>query len=286
MIGAVVPVLVGSPAGSQPPTPAPEPTISIETRTPRQGPLAVVHLEHWPAGPVTVSVCGNGGRRGSEDCDSTGAQSGTVDRAGTATVPVPPPTPPIGCPCVLRVSGVGGDLVRHAVIDLPGVPTLAQDQLLPAVARVPASKLAVSARIDDASTSWTEPVIAAFGGSAPRQVTLTVRNTAAVPMTNLTITAAVGPSAASGAPLRIEGLSSLAPAEQRIVTARVDAPAMGSSVVHGRIFGLEEPVAFEASTESRPWGLVTLGGATVVAGLARLRRRWRLGRRARAGTAV
>lgn len=259
--------LLGSRRADAQSSSAAEPTITVETReAPRQGPYQVVKLEHWPAGLVSVTACGNSGRRGSQDCDVGGERNGSVDATGEVAVPLPLLTPPIGCPCVIRVSSPGADFTRFAPIQIDGVPMLAPDQQPPAAAVVPSSALLVAARVEDTSTSWAESVVAGFGGPARRRFVLTLRNTTSIPMTNLSVTAAVGTSGVSGSPLTIDGPKTLAAGEERVlaVPADLETPAVGSYVVHGQIFGLGQPVKFEAATHNTPWGLFAVGVAMVV----------------------
>lgn len=110
---------------------AEDPTISIVQNQLMATTTTLVQLDHWPAGRVDVMVCGDDARRASTDCDLVHAGAVTVPVAGTARVRLPPPTPPIGCPCVVRASAQETPLVRTLRLDLPGVPRLTAEQTPP-----------------------------------------------------------------------------------------------------------------------------------------------------------
>lgn len=99
-----------------------DPSVALSARTVRVGDALVVTTSGWP-GPVTASLCGNAGRRGAVDCDQIGgvgiAASVGSQESRTLTVGLPPAP----CPCVVRVSTAGDDVVRSAVIDVAGAGT-------------------------------------------------------------------------------------------------------------------------------------------------------------------
>ena len=93
---------------------APEPTLVLGAAEGQIGDLVPVTLEHWPAGLVTLSVCGNNGGRGSQDCDLRSAFTLNMPPGGGMRARVVLVQPPTDCPCVIRASTVTNELVRDA----------------------------------------------------------------------------------------------------------------------------------------------------------------------------
>lgn len=233
-----------------------EPSLAVESEPTPTGAVTVVVLDHWPSGPVTVQACGNGGVRASQDCDLVGAKTVGVPPEGDARVYLAL-TPPVGCPCVVRASTAGQELVRTLPVTLPGVPVLPAEQQGPDPFRRPRGRdLEVSARLDPGPASWPGLV----RGSLERELVLAVANTGSDPMTGLSLDVAVGREAGTGAVVAVPELADLAPGERRTlrVPVTVDGPAAGRFVVSGRVRGLEDPVRFEAETEHRPVALLGL----------------------------
>ena len=84
----------------------------------------LVHVDGWqPGSVVTVLLCGNGARRGSQDCDLVAGESVTVRGAAPEYVLLPVTLPPAPCPCVVRASDVPDVVVATAPFDVIGAPT-------------------------------------------------------------------------------------------------------------------------------------------------------------------
>lgn len=254
--------------------------ILIESVDTAPGRTTRVRLEGWPPGPVTVAVCGNDGVRASQDCDLIGAKSLGIetDKAATTTVRM---TPPVGCPCVVRVATKDAGLVRHLPVVLPDVPMLAPDQRPPdPLVVATASQLHVSAVVETDSSVGAR-VRASLAGPVEHTAVVTLRNTSGSTLTGLTMTAATGRDASGGEPLPAPAIGALAAGEERVVRVpfTVGAPSAGGSVVAGRIIGLDRPIPFEAGTEVRPWGLYAIAAGGLVLLASRRRRRQRRTRR-------
>jgi hypothetical protein len=104
------------------------PTVAVQPRRARPDGRLRVDLAGWPVGAVTISVCGGRVRRGSLDCDQRQSVGVFVGPAGIATNTVLM-TPPIACPCVVRVSTATNGLVRLAPVEL--VPLIQPDTPAP-----------------------------------------------------------------------------------------------------------------------------------------------------------
>jgi hypothetical protein len=248
-------------------------TISVTMVNYPSGPRRMVQLDGWPQGVFTVSVCGNEARRATQDCEVSGSQGAAVGVSGSALVAFPTAPPPIGCPCVLRVSASDSSVVGMARVDLPGVPMLTPDQMPAAPPKaVSASDLVVTAVVDPATMSPTEALAASFGGPAKRSLHLTLHNSGTAVMGSLSITAGIGADSSSGEPLTMPPIAPLAPGatQDLFVPVTISAPAVGSSVVHGRVYGLDGSSTFAARTENTPWGLVVIAALALVLALVRL----------------
>jgi hypothetical protein len=224
--------------------------------------VRTVELGNWPSGVATVSVCGDDDRRGTADCDLTGAQSIGVAPDHVSTVFLPTAPPPIGCPCVVRVSLADNSAVHTVPVDLPGVPFLRPDEVPPGPPVLPsANDVTVEAHVDEVPGEPRDRALAAFAGPVDRVLVLTVHNGGATPVSSVTLTAVVGPDDRSGEQIALPPVPGpIAPGEERTVTApfTIAAPAIGTSVVHGSLLGMDRPSSFRAVTGNRPWGIAAV----------------------------
>ena len=232
-----------------------DPVIVVDSSSVSPGQNVLVALHAWPEGPVTVAVCGNGGIRGSEDCDQIGAETVPIGASGTQQLRLTITVPPVGCPCVIRGNTSTSDVVRAAPIDIAGVP--GGVHLLPASGPASPSALSASVHISSPSQPWPESWYPPFAGNTARAVMLTLTNTGTTTMTGLRVVSEVGRAHQSGAPIPPAVIAALAPGERRTVSMPfvIDAPVYGTYVVTGSVYGLAAPVTFRASTSNDPWAL-------------------------------
>ncbi|MGZ4757921.1 MAG: hypothetical protein ACXV95_02560, partial [Acidimicrobiales bacterium] len=256
------------------------PTVVVSATGVPTGAMVTVALAGWPAGVVTISVCGDEARRGSVDCDQIGSRGVGIPPSGAASARLVV-SPPVGCPCVVRVSTPSSELVRTVPIDVSGVARLSDAELgpvlLPAVA---ASPLEVEARLE--APSGGSSLVAAFGGPVDRQLVLTVRNVGPVPVAGVSISGAVGRHPGEGEPVTMPPLGTLGPGEERTVSVAVTIPAfaVGHHVVSGRVDSMGGAARFAIASDVEPWGLLA-AVALVLSFLVVLRVRSRSRRRAR-----
>jgi sortase A len=226
-----------------------EPTMSISPGVVDAGQQLVVSVAGWSAGSASATVCGNNARRGDDDCDRGGTRTFTVADDGTGTTTLVA-APPVGCPCVVRVSTPSGDVVQTLPLQLTGA----------AGAAAPAGtvrQLEVAARVLPAGVTWRS----ALGTGADRTLEITIRNTGSAPVDGLALEAAVGRSGSSGRAVATPTIDDpLRPGEQRIVMVpfELTAPVGGEYVASGQVTGLDQPVGFRATTVSQPWALALL----------------------------
>jgi len=122
---------VAAGAGASVFTASPAPTVRVEDQHGVAGPVRMVQLDGWPMGAVTIAVCGDAARRGSEDCDAVGAKVAAVPLGGAAATRLPSLTPPIDCPCVLRAATRDQQTVVLVPLEVPGRRVMRPDELPP-----------------------------------------------------------------------------------------------------------------------------------------------------------
>ncbi|MGW4460745.1 hypothetical protein [Micromonospora sp. NPDC004704] len=259
-----------SPTGSAP-------VITIDRDRTAPGDRIMVRLGGWPAGTTAVEICGNNGRRGSADCAVHDSLQTYVSTAGTATITLTVTAPPVGCPCVVRVTSLNGSLggtvpVVVAGVTAPPVPpeTMAAS---PGVAAIEVTRVAVTG-------DWSWPAL--LGGPATRILLVDVRNNGTAPVVEPAITVTLGRGANPTGFVPPPLLDTLQPGEQRTVRLpmTIGAPAVGSYTVRGEVGGPDGPARFSATIVSYPWGLVGVAAVLVAAfALAELRRSRRPARR-------
>lgn len=131
------------------------PYLGLEAASTSLGDVTVVRLEQWPEGSiVTVMLCGNRARRGSQDCDLASATVAEARPAQATFVRVPVRRPPVGCPCVIRASTQRADLVRTLPVELPDVEWLTAEQEA-ALGPVPTGTVLAAGPVDaEVGGSW------------------------------------------------------------------------------------------------------------------------------------
>jgi hypothetical protein len=255
---------------------ADEPTIRASATAAGPGTIVLVTLSGWLS-PVVVAVCGNDALRGAVDCDQTGSVGVAASQRAPETRQLTVTAPPAPCPCVLRASGPGEQLVRTIPFEVVGVSRAP-------LTRPPGSEgpaLRVTARLASRSLSFGDRARSALGGPTRRVLELTVTNTGSTPLTDVSITAAVGRDSQSGDPLQPPNLDPLPPGQTRRLDlpVRLSTPSFGRYVVFGTAYGGGVPVSFAASTRTMPWALVVIAlllvADVVAVATLRLRRRSR-----------
>jgi len=253
---------------------ADEPTIRASATAAGPGTIVIVTFSGWSS-PVVVAVCGNDALRGAVDCDQTGSVGVAASQRAPETRQLIVTAPPAPCPCVLRASTPGEQLVRTIPFDVVGVPRAP-------LTKPPGSEgsaLKVSARLASGSLSFGDRARSALGGPTRRVLELTLSNAGTAPLSDVSVTAAVGRDSQSGDPLQPPNVDPLVPGQTRRLElpVRLSAPSFGRYVVFGTVYGGGAPVSFAASTRTMPWALVVIALLLVadVVAVATLRLRHR-----------
>jgi hypothetical protein len=233
-------------------------TISVTPAAVTPGDQAMVTLENWPTGVATAMVCGNRAQRDSEDCNQVASDSEDVPPSGTTTFLLAIATPPVGCPCVVRVTTNDGALVRTAPIDLAGVPDGVD--IPPASGPPDARQLVVQAGVRTRAQPWPAAWSQVFAGPASRELVLQMHNVGTSPISGLRVVGVVGRGGLDGEPFGMPIVGAVAPGQRRtvVVPFQLAAPAHGDYVARGSVYGLSAPIQFRTTTSSEPWGLELL----------------------------
>jgi len=249
---------------------SPNASIDVSSQQVAIGDVILVTPSGWPDGPVTMSVCGNDGRRGSADCDLLGSQAVRVNAGTAQTFELRITRPPVPCPCVVRVSSTADQIVRSIPVVVAGVataPTVGDASTTPKV-------LQVSARLDEAR-GFGANVASAFAGPSKRRVLVTVRNAGTAAVDAVTVSAVVGRDSSSGTPVGSRVIAQLPPGARETVdfSVTIGAPAFGDYVVFGDVSTPSTTSEYSVSTSSDPWALWLLVPICLFVAARVLRRR-------------
>ena len=249
------------------------PIVGVTPPTAKPGDTVRVNLNNWKVPLVLVSICGDGARRGSQDCDNVGSTGVSISATGEGSE-LMTVAPPVGCPCVVRATTPDNAIVRLAPIEVVGWPVLTPGQRPgDPFATASASQVQVSAQLvtDHPSlASW-------FGGAMSRSLRITIHNRGPSAVTNLVITASAGRDIDSGQVLEMPHVGTIAAGRARVVTVPLSfaGPIYGRYVVSGQVLGLDRPIGFEAGTSPRPWGVIVVVLVVACALVWSIRRRGR-----------
>jgi hypothetical protein len=261
------------------------PTVTPSATRATVGDTLAVHLDGWSPGPVTVGVCGNGGLRGSQDCQLTGDQAIAVRGAGTTTVDLTLLAPPVPCPCVIRATTPSSNVVVLAPIELAGVP---EGPLVYPTTPVRYDFLRVDSRVIDANQGTLAGLSSAVGGPTKKVLVIELRNVGPTPMTRLRIVGELGRHAASGTPIPTATLRVLEAGATRKVRIpfTVGVPAWGAYTVSGSVYGDDIAESFKAQTSNDASAVVLVVPIALLVYAQVLRRREGRATRRRAAAAL
>jgi hypothetical protein len=231
------------------------PALQLSTARAAPGGAITVTLNGWPQ-VTNVTICGNDAQRGAVDCDQVSGVGFPATASGPVQRVLKVTTPPVPCPCVVRAATAGELAVQTVPITIVGAPTA------PVVAAPAAGAAGVSvrARTVAADSSFLDRLRSSFGGPTRRTLILELRSLTSAPLTDVSVSAAVGRDTQGGEPLQAPNVDVLAPGETRSyrIPVSLGAPSFGSYEVFGTIYGAGSPTTFATSTSTNPWGLFLL----------------------------
>jgi sortase A len=168
------------------------PVVTLNHTKVAPGDLLLATIDGFKAQTVTIATCGNEARRGSADCDMIDSKGVRIQDTGSPTVTkFGVFAPPVGCPCVVRVSSQSNDevvvvpitLIGHPIAPLVGGPS----------ADEPLVGLTITAREKPRSLfGWAR---GSLGGQVTYEVTVTVKNLTTGPLRQVHLYGSVGRNA-------------------------------------------------------------------------------------------
>ena len=239
------------------------PTVSVDHPTVSPGDHVIVTMDGFTAPAVTISVCGNDARRGSQDCNMVASDGVRLDNDGTSTLARMPITaPPTDCPCVIRVSSPDNDEVAITPITLIGHP------VGPVVnSKTLTNPVSVSISAQLASSGFLQSLRPSLGGPSTYQVTVTVKNKSTEDLHHLTVFGAVGRTADDSlVTLRLgdPGVLGAGQTWTQTIKAVVPAPSFGSLRWRVAVSGAGPTVNADDTTQRRPTLLLVVAMVLVV----------------------
>lgn len=235
------------------------------------GERLLVTIDGFERSPATISFCGNGGARGSADCNMIGSEGVRVRPGeGPQQFYVPVSSPPKPCPCVVRVSTSAQDEVAVASVAIAGHPVAPVDgtakQLAPVEVQITA---------EPAPRGLVARLRTATGGPTSYAVTITVRNRSPEPVASVRLAGVASRAGDDVAVIDLPATGPLQPAQtwRHEVLTTVPAPVLGQLTWSVTATGARDPVSAETTTQSRPLLLLALTSVLVV-DLGLLIRRW------------
>lgn len=255
------------------------PSVELDRSTVAVDDAVVLSLSGFDAPVVTAAICGNEARRGTADCNLTDAVGFQLDRpAGSQSLMFTVKRPPVGCPCVVRVSDSTGSQIAMAPISIDGVPTVGAQ---PGVD--PEQPLRVSIGATPSTSGFFNRVAAGLGGSVTYDVTITVKNESPAVVTGIDLSTSVARGSDDDVVrISVSGPSELEPGQvwQQVASVEVPAPSIGSLVWTAVVSESGRSTGFTATTVQRPW-LLAMALALLVIDLLILGTRASLRRRRR-----
>jgi hypothetical protein len=238
-------------------TPANPPTITIARPQWALGEKMVIRGANWPAGVVSLQVCGSNGIHGTKDCDMPSSRTVGVGSGGEFGLQITVSAPPVPCPCVVQARSVTGDTVVVAPISLPEHSfdeNFAQKPDKPS-----ATTLSVTMSLKT-PRSWRDYV----GVSPARMVSVTVTNTGGIATGDGSIDLTVGKEFPPLGYGTILSFDSIDPGESTELTTTLplDSFAYGDYWVKAEVASPRAQAATGAMTSTFPSG--ALGGAVAL----------------------
>jgi hypothetical protein len=263
--GSTVPVATEPPDASAGAVPAAAeqtgPTIRLDRTEVRAGEPVIVTMVSFTSQQVTVAVCGNLAKRGSEDCNMPQAQSERVrpNEPETLTQLFIEP-PPVACPCIVRALGTNGEfaIAPLDLIDHPVEPIVSPD--LGALVEVELGAQRVK-------TNLSGRIRTGLGATTAHAVTVSVRNITTEPLANVVVRARVSHRLSDDvAPVRFDVPGPIEPGQTWSQTIEVELPApyMGQFTWSASVAGAGPTVDATYVTDAVPAILYTFVAVLVL----------------------
>ena len=201
------------------------PSITLDRIEMRIGDPVIVTLTGFSSQQVTVAVCGNLAKRGSQDCNMPQAQSERIrpDEPETLTQ-LFVETPPMPCPCIVRALGGDGEFAIAPIdlLDHPVAPVVSPE-LGPLV------EVGISASRVPPNLSGR--IRTGLGGATLYAVTVSVRNITTETLDGVVVRARVASRLGDdAAPMRFDTPGPIEPGQTwtQTIETKLSAPHMGT----------------------------------------------------------
>lgn len=241
---------------------AAQPSVTVDAGPVSIGQRVSVTVTGFPAGrAVSVSLCGNEARRGSVDCDLPGSVAFPIskfDDVHVTTFPIG--TPPVPCPCVLKVTNAPSNDVAFAPIVIKAFPTA------PIMDNESSEPLVLDVRVQRAGQNLFAWLRSFVGGPTPYDLRVTVRNRTSSPVDGVKVRARAGRSRTDQSRrVSLPVPSSLAGGQTWEHSSRVtlSAPVIGRFYWSVTAVGDGAFAHTSRRTRDQPIGLFVLGAALV-----------------------
>ncbi|MCU1366476.1 MAG: hypothetical protein JWN39_2115 [Ilumatobacteraceae bacterium] len=235
------------------------PTVSLDPAQVRPDEFVNITIRGFTATYVVISVCGNEARRGSSDCNMPGSEGLRIDNqgdGGLTTDRIPIAAPPADCPCVIRVSSRDTGEIAVAplvIIGHPISPTVDPTGL--------GNPIDVAINATPKPRGLVETARSGLGGPTRYDVTVTVHNHSAVPLTKIKVYGSAGRQSDNNlAQLDLDDPGALAAGQtwHQTVSVVVPAPSFGTLDWTVTASGVGPTVTSTSTTKHRPMLLIVI----------------------------
>ena len=259
------------------------PSVVVSKKEVSIGGITEVTVTGFRAKIVTVSICGNEGRRGSADCDLANSQTVEFPTDGSpGAVRLAVSAPPAPCPCIVLAASDHFDelaTVSLAVIGHPSGPVSGSAST--------STPLVVHLSVSRASSGVLGTVRSALGGPTDYDVEVTVRNISSTVASGVSIRAYAGRDAQdrlAEADMPVPGDLRAGETWTRTVRVRLGAPVYGTVRWQAVATTAGISISDTAATSNRPVALLVFLLALVMCVCALavrlvvrlVRRRWKV----------
>lgn len=261
IIAAVAFTGVGSAALAQ--TDVSGPTVALDRYELTPGELVSLTIDGFQTDFVTMTFCGNDGRRGSVDCNMQASLAREINPDGTPTLSdMRVAAPPAPCPCIIRVSSQDNQEIAVASVTIVGHP-------VGPVIEAPTSSqpLTVAIAAEAAPQGFRDELRSSLGGATTYDVTVQVKNQGTFTIDNVGVSSTVTRLRYDDVrTIDIPSAGQLEAGETWEQVIQVEMPALTFGEVEWRATasGAGPSVSATDSTSSRPLLLIVLAVILVV----------------------
>lgn len=208
------------------------PTVKLDVARAAPGDPVWMTATGFDTSWVTISVCGNAGRRGSPDCNMPASEGAEIVGSDPLVRQVAVVEPPVPCPCIIRVADRTNSVVATAPIEIVGHPMAEVTE-----GATQDGVLSVSVHAEPAATTPMGWLRAELGGRSEYEVTVRVHNESSVELQGIRLAGSAGRDATADLlQLEFDDPGTLAAGQTWEQTVHAVAPAPSFSDIEWRVF--------------------------------------------------